>query len=57
MLVMSRTFVTLGVSNLANLLVVTYVYREPDAIRLISAWKATGARGRTMRRAVAEKYR
>jgi uncharacterized DUF497 family protein len=33
-------FVTLGVSNLGNLLVVVYTYREPDAIRLISAWKA-----------------
>jgi len=33
-------FVTLGLSNLANLLVVVYTYREPDAIRLISAWKA-----------------
>ena len=51
------TFVTLGLSNLANLLVVVYTYREPDVIRLISAWKATSARGRTMRRAVAEKYR
>lgn len=33
-------FVTLGLSNLANLLVVVYTYREPDAIRVISAWKA-----------------
>jgi uncharacterized DUF497 family protein len=33
-------FATLGLSNLANLLVVVYAYREPDAIRLISAWKA-----------------
>jgi len=33
-------FVTLGLSNLANLLVVVYTYKEPDAIRLISAWKA-----------------
>ncbi len=32
--------VTLGLSNLANLLVVVYTYQEPDAIRLISAWKA-----------------
>lgn len=32
-------FVTLGLSNLANLLVV-YTYQEPDSIRLISAWKA-----------------
>jgi hypothetical protein len=33
-------FVTLGLSNLGNLLVVVYTYREPDVIRLISAWKA-----------------
>ena len=33
-------FVTLGLSGLPNLLVVVYTYREPDAIRLISAWKA-----------------
>ena len=33
-------FVTLGLSNLANLLVVVYTYQEPDSIRLISAWKA-----------------
>ena len=34
-------FVTLGMSNLGNLFVVVYVYREPDVIRVISAWKAT----------------
>ena len=34
-------FVTLGLSNLGNLLVVVYTYREPDAIRVISAWKAS----------------
>lgn len=33
-------FVTLGLSSEANLLVVVYAYREPDVIRLISAWKA-----------------
>ena len=33
-------FVTLGLSNLGNLLVVVYTYRGPDAIRPISAWKA-----------------
>ena len=32
--------VTLGLSNLANLLVVVYAYREPDIIRIISTWKA-----------------
>ena len=33
-------FVTLGLSNLGNLLVVVYAYRESDIIRVISAWKA-----------------
>ena len=33
-------FVTLGLSNVGNLLVVVYVYREPNIIRIISAWKA-----------------
>ena len=33
-------FVTLGLSNLGNLLVVVYTYREPDVIRVISGWKA-----------------
>jgi uncharacterized DUF497 family protein len=33
-------FVTLGVSDAGNLLVVVYTYREPDTIRVISAWKA-----------------
>ena len=33
-------FVTLGLSNLGNLLVVVYMYREPDVIRVISAWRA-----------------
>lgn len=33
-------FVTLGLSSLGNRLVVVYTYREPEAIRLISAWKA-----------------
>jgi len=33
-------FVTLGFSDLGNLLVVVYMYREPDIIRVISAWKA-----------------
>lgn len=35
-----QRFVTLGLSDLGNLLVVVYVYREPDTLRLISAWKA-----------------
>jgi uncharacterized DUF497 family protein len=33
-------FVTLGLSSAATLLVVVYTYREPDIIRVISAWKA-----------------
>lgn len=33
-------FVTLGLSNAGNLLVVVYTYRDPDVIRVISAWKA-----------------
>jgi len=32
--------VSLGLSDLGNLLVVVYTYREPDTIRLISAWRA-----------------
>lgn len=35
-----QRFVTLGLSDSANLLVVVYVYREPDTIRMISAWRA-----------------
>ena len=35
-----QRFVTLGMSGLGNLLVVVYTYREPDIIRVISAWKA-----------------
>ena len=34
-------FVTLALIDCGNLLVVVYTYREPDIIRLISAWKAT----------------
>ena len=33
-------FVTLGLSDVGNLLVVVYTYRRPDIIRVISAWKA-----------------
>ncbi len=33
-------FVTLGMSGLGNLLVVVYTYRDPDAVRIISAWRA-----------------
>ena len=35
-----QRFVTLGLSGTAQLLVVVYTYREPDVIRVISAWKA-----------------
>lgn len=35
-----QRFVSLGMSDMANLLVVVYTYRGPDVIRLISAWKA-----------------
>jgi hypothetical protein len=35
-----QRFVTLGLSDVGNLLVVVYTYREPDAVRIISAWKA-----------------
>ena len=33
-------FVTLGLSDMGNLLVVVYTYRDRDVIRMISAWKA-----------------
>ncbi len=33
-------FVTLGLSDVGNLLVVVYTYRGPGVIRVISAWKA-----------------
>jgi hypothetical protein len=36
-----QRLVTLGMSSNGKLLVVVYRYREPDIIRLISAWKAT----------------
>lgn len=35
-----QRFATLGCSAEGKLLVVIYAYREPDTIRLISAWKA-----------------
>jgi hypothetical protein len=38
-------FVALGLSDLANLLVVVYAYREPEAIRVISAWEGKQAPG------------
>ena len=37
--VSEQRFVTLGMSSVGNLIVVVYTYREPDIIRLISAWK------------------
>jgi uncharacterized DUF497 family protein len=33
-------FVTLGLSDVGNMLVVVYAYREPDTLRVISAWRA-----------------
>ena len=38
-------FVTLGLSNVGNLLVVVYAYREPEIFRVISAWKANKRQG------------
>jgi len=35
-----QRFITLGMSSVAHLLVVVYTYREPDVIRIISAWRA-----------------
>lgn len=35
-----QRFVTLGLSGLGSLLVVVYTYREPNIVRIISAWKA-----------------
>ena len=35
-----QRFVTLGLSSFGSLLVVVYAQREPDIIRIISAWKA-----------------
>lgn len=34
-----QRLVTLGLSDTGNLLVVVYTYREPDVLRVISAWK------------------
>ena len=36
-----QRFVGLGLSDAANLLVVVYAHRDPDVIRVISAWKAS----------------
>ena len=38
-------FITLGLSDLGNLLVVVYTYRGPVIIRVISAWKANKRQG------------
>ena len=35
-----QRFVTLGLSGFGNLLTVVHAYREPDVIRIISAWRA-----------------
>ncbi len=42
-----QRFATLGLSAEGKLLVVIYSYRDPDAIRIISAWKAN--KGQTER--------
>jgi uncharacterized DUF497 family protein len=34
-------FVTLGLSSQGGLLVIVYTHREPDVIRVISAWRAS----------------
>ncbi len=36
-----QRLVTPGLSDQANLLVVVFTFREPDMVRLISAWKAS----------------
>ena len=33
-------YVTLGMDAMGNVLVVVYTYREPEVIRIISAWRA-----------------
>jgi uncharacterized DUF497 family protein len=38
--VCEQRFVKLGLSDQATLLVVVYAYREPDTIRVLSAWRA-----------------
>jgi uncharacterized DUF497 family protein len=40
-----QRFVTLGLSDQANLLVVVYAYAKQDIIRVISAWKANKRQG------------
>ena len=40
-----QRFVTLGLSDQANLLVVVYAYREPDIVRMLSAWRANKRQG------------
>jgi uncharacterized DUF497 family protein len=35
-----QRFVTLSLSDEANLLVIVYTYREPDILRVLSAWRA-----------------
>ena len=41
----AERFVTLGLSNLGNLLVVVYTHREPDILRVISGWRANKRQG------------
>lgn len=41
-----QRFVTLGISDTGSLLVVVYTYREPDTLRIISAWRANRRQGK-----------
>jgi hypothetical protein len=38
--VAEQRFVKIGLSNQGTLLVIVYAYREPDIIRMLSAWRA-----------------
>ena len=40
-----QRFVTLGQTGEGKLLVVVYTYRDPDVVRIISAWKANRRQG------------
>jgi uncharacterized DUF497 family protein len=40
-----QRFVTLSLSDQANLLVVVYAYRGPDTVRMLSAWRANKRQG------------
>jgi hypothetical protein len=44
-------------SSFAHLLVVVYTYREPDVIRIISAWRVNRAQRLAMKKTAVEPYR